>query len=43
MITIAIRAMWDALRLLVIAVVGGLSLAAWALLAIGVLTGGLHG
>ena len=44
MTAVAIRAMWTALRLILLAVLGGLSLAAWALLAIGVigiLPGGL--
>lgn len=44
MITVVIRAMWDAARLIAIAIVAGLSFAAWALLAlgvIGILPGGL--
>lgn len=43
MITIAIRAMWDAARLILLAVIGGLSLAVWALLALAVVTGNLTG
>lgn len=41
MITIAIRAMWDSLRLLILAIVTGVSLAVWAVVSLGVITGGL--
>lgn len=39
MIAVVIRAMWDAARLLMLAVVGGLSFAVWSVVAIGVITG----
>ena len=40
-LTVVIRAMWDAFRLLLLAIVGGMSLAVWALLCVAVVSGRL--
>ena len=41
MITVVIRAMWDAVRILILAAVCGLAVATWALVCMGILTGGM--